>query len=607
MMHWDAWLTIGVLSGILVGLVLRAHLADFLFLAGLAILSLSGVITPTEALAGFSNPAMITVAALYVVAAGMRDTGALDSFARHILRRPQSPRLDLLRLSSPIAGMSAFLNNTTIVAMALPPVLDWCRKHQIAASRLLIPLSYATIAGGVCTLIGTSTNLVVHGLLLESGLRGFGFLEIGVIGVPITIVTIAYLVLVGPILLPQRRELMEQLGEQRREYMVEMLVEDSFPFLNKRVQDAGLRQLPGLFLVEIARGTHLISPIGPRENLQVGDRLLFVGVVSTIVDLQKIRGLTPVAIEREDARAGGKAGHLCEAVVSASSPMVGTSIRDARFRTVYDAAIIAVHRNGARLEGKIGDIVLRAGDTLLLQASPDFHRMHRNNPDFYLVSEVGGAQPVRHEKALLAAGILLALVAFMTLPDILEWTGAPAKLLEQLDRARVMAAVAAAVLMVVMRCLPAPAARRSIAWDVLLVIAASFGLATAIDRSGLSRAAVEAFRPALQAFGPVGAIAMVYIITNVLTELLTNNAAAALVFPIAIQTARQFGIDPHPFAITVAIAASGGFCIPIGYQTHMMVFGPGGYRFSDFVKIGLPLNILWLIVTCALVPLIWKM
>ena len=606
-MTWEAWLTISVLLGILVGLAFYSHLADVLFLGGLALLGLCGIITPTEALAGFANPAMITVAALYVIAAGMRDTGALDSFARRILRRPKSPRLDMLRLTTPIAALSAFLNNTTIVAMALPPFLDWCRKHQITPSRLLIPLSFATIAGGVCTLIGTSTNLVVHGLLLESGMRGFGFLEIGVVGLPITIVTIAYLVLLGPILLPERRELLEQVGEQRREYMVEMIIEDSFPFLNKRVQDAGLRQLPGLFLVEIARGDELISPVGPREKLRAGDRLLFVGVVSTIIDLQKIKGLSPIAIEPDESNATRKSRHLCEAVVSASSPMVGSNIRDSQFRTVYDAAIIAVHRNGVRLGGKIGDIVLRAGDTLLLQASPEFHRLHRNNPDFYLVSEVGGAQPVRHEKALLASTILLLLVAFMTLPDILEWTGVSAKLLGQLDRARVMSAIAAAVLMVVMRCVSAAGARRAIAWDVLLVIAASFGLATAIDKTGVSRTLVEWCKPALDAFGPIGALAMVYIITNVLTELLTNNAAAALVFPIAIQTARQLGVEPHAFAITVAIAASGGFCIPIGYQTHMMVFGPGGYRFSDFVKIGLPLNILWLIVTCAMAPVIWKM
>jgi di/tricarboxylate transporter len=606
-MQWQGTFTLGLIFAMLLGLIWYSHLADVIFLGGVVILALVGILTPAEALAGFSNAGMLTVAALFVVATGLRDTGALDRFAHRLLGRPQGEKRALLRLLTPIAASSAVLNNTTIVAMALPVVVDWCRRNRMAASRFLIPLSYATIAGGMCTLIGTSTNLVVHGLMLEGGGRGFGFLELGFVGVPVTIVTLLYLLFVTPRFLPHRQEFLEQLGATRREYIVEMSVEPICPFIGQSVQAAGLRHLPGLFLVEIGRGGELISPVAPDEPLRAGDRLIFAGVVSTIVDLQRIKGLVPVTPDEQSASFHLSDGDLCEAVVSASSPLVGRSIRDANFRTVYDAAVIAVHRNGARLSGKIGDIGLRPGDALLLRTSAGFVRAHRNNPDFYLVSEVGGYQRPRHHKVGIATGILLLLIAAMAAPDVMEWLGVKGEWFHRFQRGQVLFALAAAGLMVVSRCVPAASARRSIQWDVLFVIAASFGISKALEKTGASEWLVTSVLPVFSQWGPLAALAAVYLLCNILTELLTNNAAAALVFPIAMTTALKMGLDPKPFAVAVAAAASGGFATPIGYQTHLMVFGPGGYKYGDFVRAGLPLNIVWFIVSMIVIPLVWPL
>lgn len=606
-MHWQGWFTLAVLAAMLFGLMRFSHLADVLFMAAVTTLGLAGVISPREALGGFANTGMLTVAALFVVAAGLRQSGALDWIAHHMLGEGRGLHRTMARLTAPLVALSAFLNNTTVVAIAMPVVFDWCRKRGFSPSRFLLPVSYASIIGGVCTLIGTSTNLVVHGLMIDHGMKGMSFFEIGYVGVPVALVSFLYLIFITPRILPNRQEFVEQIGTASREYIVLMQVQPDCPFIGSDVQSAGLRQLPGLFLVEVERNGEIISPVRPDERLESDDRLLFAGVVSTIVDLQQIKGLSPIApVESGEQRLRPTEGRrLCEAVISASSPLVGRGIREANFRTVYDAAVIAVHRNGERLPGKIGDIVLRPGDTLLMQTSTGFVRAHRNDPDFYLVSEVGESEPMRHEKAGLAGLILLAMVLLMALPDLLPAGTLPAWFVERLDQARVLVAFAAAGMMVVLRCVDSSTARRNIEWQVLIVIAASFGIANAIEKTGAATVITNSFVPLTTAFGPIAALAAVYLLVNVLTELITNNAAAALMFPIALSAAARLGVDPRPFAIVVAIAASACFSSPIGYQTHMMVFGPGGYRFSDFIKAGIPMNLLWFITTILIVPYIW--
>lgn len=607
---WEGWYTLAVVGAMIVGLVLYEHAADVIFLGALTLVTLAGIITPAEALAGFSNEGMLTVAALFVVAAGTVETGLMAAMANRVLGRAGDGVSALRRVVPASISLSAFMNNTTVVAMIMPALVEWSRKRGISPSRVLLPLSYAAVVGGVCTLIGTSTNLVVHGLMQKSGdarlSAGLGMWELGWVGIPIAVVGGLYLVFVVPRLLPDRKEFLEQLGETRREYLAEVIVQPTCPLIGKTVQDAGLRGLPGLFLIEIERGGELVSPVGPEERLVANDRLVFTGVVSTMVDLQRIPGLAPASdTSFEFSTLANRARRLCEAVVSPSSPLVGRGVREANFRTIYDAAVIAVHRNGKRLKQKIGDIVLEPGDTLLLQAGSSFARAHRNNPDFFLVSEVGDSSPLRHEKALLSGLIGGGMVVVLSLPEFFRILGMAAAG-DWLDRQRVMFAMLAAGLMVITRCIASTGARRAIEWNVLLVIAAAFGVGKAMEKSGLaSLIATQAVEWTSAYGGAAAALAAIYFMAWILTELMSNNAAAALMFPIAVAAAKTAAVDPRAFVIAVCVAASGGFMFPAGYQTHLMVFGPGGYKTRDFLRAGLPMVVIWFVLALLIIPRVW--
>lgn len=589
-MSFDAWLTLGIVAGVFVALARNWAPPDLLFVAAAVLLAASGVISTDEAFAGFSNAGMLTVACLFVVVAGMRETGVLDYIGHQVLGSAQTERGALLRLGGVVMPMSAFLNNTPIVAMFLPVVMDWCRRHRVSPSKLLIPLSFLTILGGTCTLIGTSTNLVVNGLMVDNGLRSLGLFEVGKVGVPYAIVGFVYLLVAGHWLLPDRKELIEQLGETKREYLVEMVVRPGCRLIGFSVESAGLRQLPGLFLIQVDRDGLAISPVGPEERIEQHDKLIFTGVVSSIIELEKIPGLEPVTHAVEPANVvAPQQRRLVEAVISESCPLIGKTIREADFRAVYGAAVVAVHRAGKRVEMKIGDIALRSGDTLLMQTGPHFTRAYRHDPAFYLVSDVEDWRPIRRDRARIALLIFVALLVAMT-------TGVIPILLS---------CALAAVLMIASGCLSTGEARRSIEWQVLITIAASFGVGAALKNSGLATVMATSLVDSTAVWGPVAALAVFYFLGSVLTELITNNAVAVLLFPFCLETSRLYGVNPEPFLLALILSASASFMTPIGYQTNMMVYGPGGYRFTDFMKIGVPLNfILWLI-AIPLIPFFW--
>jgi di/tricarboxylate transporter len=589
-MGFDAWLTLLIVIGIFAALVWNLAPPDLMFLAATAVLALLGVIRTEDAFAGFSNSGMLTVAVLFVVAAGLRETGLLDILGHHVLGKARTAESALGRLSTVVIPLSAFLNNTPIVAMFLPVVIDWCRRNRVSASKLLIPLSYLTILGGTCTLIGTSTNLVVNGLMLQNGVEGMSLFEITKLGVPYAVIGVAYLLFVGRRLLPDRKELLEQLGDTRREYLAEMLVQPGCRLVGKTVEEAGLRQLPGLFLIEIDTGERLIAPVGPDDVLEANSRLVFTGIVSSIIDLERIPGLVSIVDPNYEVSPRQKQGRrLCEAVISESSPLIGQTIRDADFRATYSAAVVAVHRGGKRVEKKIGDISLQSGDTLLLQVGPHFLRAHRHDPAFLLVSEMNDWRPLRRERAWVALALFAALIVFMSTGFV----------------AITIAATLVAVLMIALGCISAGDARRSIEWQVLITIAASFGVGEAIEASGLATAVASNLVEATRPFGPLAALAVIYFLGSLITELITNNAAAVLLFPFCLETARLYDVSPRPFLIALIMAASASFMTPIGYQTNMMVYGPGGYRFFDFMRIGAPLQIVLWIVAMFLIPVFW--
>jgi di/tricarboxylate transporter len=496
----------------------------------------------------------------------------------------------------------------------------------------LIPVSYFAILGGVCTLIGTSTTLVVNSELQSQHdkhrvelvrmqnaavpaqdqarldrKRGFvaelaqiRMFEIGRAGLPCAVVGGLVLWFVGPRLLPNRTDMVEQFGEQPREYLVEMQVQAGSALVGRSVGQAGLRNLPGLYLIEIDRAHEVITPVSPADVLRANDRLIFSGVVSTIVDLEKIPGLLPTA---DDGYVSDpkfrRRRNLTEVVLSRSCPLIGSSVRDGAFRQHYNAAVVAVHRNGVRLTNKIGNIVLEPGDTLLLQTSNEFDQLYRNHRDFYLVSAVAGATPRRNDRAWLAAVLALVLVGWLAITSWLR--NYPA-----LDgfASTAVAALAIAGLAVVTRCISMSDARQAINLPLLLTIAGALGLAKALDES---RAAEFLANTIITVVGEDAWALLItmYVLTMIFTEMITNNAVAVTLLPIAVRVAEGAGYSPRPFIMAIALAASLSFLTPIGYQTNLMVMGPGGYRAPDYFKVGLPVAIAAAVTALLLIPHIW--
>jgi len=584
---WQAWMTMGIVVVIFIVLMSTRLPSDYVFLGGLGVLLISGILVPLEALSGFSSQGVVTVAVLYVVVSGLKDTGGLAWVSRHVLGTPKSYLAARLRLMLPVCGLSAFLNNTPVVALFIPVVIEWCRRIRLQPSRLLIPLSYASIFGGMCTLIGTSTNLVINGMVQERyQTDGLNMFEITKIGVPLAVVGILYLIVLAR-LLPARKTFDEMVADPK-EYTLELEVTPGGSIENKSIEAAGLRQLPGAFLADVVRDNHVITAVAPDEVLRANDRLVFVGNVDSLKTLYGYQDLHPASDQIFKLDTPRHQRSLVEVVVSNTCPLIGKSIRKGRFRDRYNAVAVAVARNGERIQGRLGDIVLRPGDTLLVEAHAGFIPRQKDSRDFYLVSEVGDSSPRRFEKAPVAFVILLGMVVVAGL----GWLS------------MLKAALLAAGLMLVTGCSSHANARRSIEWEVLLTIGAALGLGMALDKTGAANA-LAAGCLSLAGGHPWIALAIVYVLTSVFTAAITNNATAALFFPIAMHTAEQLGVSIMPFVICTMIAASASFATPIGYQTNLMVYGPGGYRFSDYLRIGVPLNITIGAVCVALAPLIW--
>ena len=586
----QGWFTLGVVVVMLGAMARGVAAPDLIMMAGLFVLAVVGVLTPEETFRGFANPAMMTVGALFILSAAMRETGALEITLGRLFGRSKSEGVAMVRTLPVLAGLSAFLNNAPIVAMMTPLLIDWARRHRIAPSRLLIPLSYSTILGSIITIIGTSVTLTVAGLVIQAGMKPLALFELAPVGLPICAVGLLYLLLVAPRILPARTDPATQVGDQQREYTVAMLVEENCTLVGLNIEDAGLRALPGLFLFEIERDGRRITPVAPDEVIVAGDRMVFAGVVSTIVDLQRIRGLVPVDDEDMPARAEMR-HRLIEAVISRSSPLVKRSIKEANFRTVYGAAVIAVHRNGERVPGKIGSIVLRPGDTLVFQAAQGFLDSHRNSPDFYLVSEVPESHAPRHDRAWFAIAVFLAMVVLAATEIIPIAIGS----------------FVAGGILIATRCISGTLARQSVHMNVLVVIAAGIGIATAIEKSGVAAAIADVLVRHSSALGPIALLATIYLVTMAMSELLHHAASAAVMFPIAVAAAHQASLDPRGFIIAVALGAACAFASPVTYQTHLLVYGPGGYRFTDFGRVGLPLNLICAAVAITLIPMIWPL
>ncbi|MDO6681320.1 SLC13 family permease [Oceanobacter sp. 5_MG-2023] len=583
----DTVFVAGLLVVVLVGLALNVASAEKLFTAALMLLLLAGVLAPAEAFVGFSNTGIFTIAALYVVVGGLKESGATQVLRRYLVGSPKNQASASFRVLPVTTLLSAVVNNTPVVAMFTTLLQSQSKRFSIQLSSILIPVSYASILGGTCTLIGTSTNLVVDGMLQQGGYTGFGLFEIAWVGVPIAILGLIYIFLAGRYLLPDRESSVEQF-DQVREYLVEMMIQPGSELVRKNIQEAGLRNLPGLFLVEIEREEQIISAVRPRTVLEAGDRLVFAGSPESVLELRNIHGLVLANDQRFKLNGASSDRRLFEAVLSPSNPMIGQTIREARFRHRYSAVVLSVSRHGQRLRGKLGELVLCEGDTLLLEAQKGFLMRHRNSRDFLLVSKLGTPPLADETKALPA----LAIFAVML---VASGTGMTSIL---------VSSIAAAGAMLAMKCIAYEDAGKSIDYSILLVVACAFGLGAAVEKVGLAKDIANGLLAV--ADSPLSALIAVYLATVLLTEMMTNNAAAIIMLPICLKTAEVLGVNYEPFAIAVMVAASASFMTPTGYQTNLMVMGPGGYRFMDYVKFGTPLSIIVAVTSISVIPVVWS-
>jgi di/tricarboxylate transporter len=485
-----------------------------------------------------------------------------------------------------VAGISAFIYNTPLAAMSAPIVAAWARRTGRRPSWYLLPLNLAILTGGMITAIGTTTNVVISGMLTASHVRPLTLLEPAPVGLAICVAVLAVLILIGPWLVTDRKAPTEGLADPRA-FTVEMAVVPGGGLAGRTVGQAGLRNLEGVFLVEISRDGVATGAVGPDHRLEEGDRLVFTGNVSRVVDLHRTAGLVPVG-DPEFAVTSGARRRFYEAVIGGQSELAGRTLKEIGFRSRYDGAVVAIHRSGESVQGKLGEIPLHAGDVLLVLAGGDFRQRAGQSREFALVaSPDGAASVVRRDKSLVVelvlVGFLLAVISGLTTV--------------------LVASVAAAALIVAFRVLRPWEARESIDLTVLVVLCGSFGIGAAVGQSGLARECAALLISGLHEFGAVGILAGVLLATVIITQVVTNNAAAILMFPIALATASQGHLAQRPFVMSILVGASSSFITPIGYQTNMIVQGLGGYRWSDFVRVGLIPLLLTVIV--GLFAIIW--
>jgi len=591
-MTFQAWLTLAVVALTLV-LLARDMVAPALAVLGAdVLLMVLRVTTAEQAFAGFASSAPISVAGFCVLARAIDKTGALQPLIERALGHRQSGRLALLRLLAPAAATSAFVENTPMVALLAPQVSAWAERRGAASSRYLMPLSFAIILGGTITVIGTSTNMVVSGLLQTHGMAPLGMFEMTGLGLPVALVGLTLVVLLSAVVLPDRRAAHRVLSEDVREFVVNTVVEPRGVLDGVTVGEGGLRQLQGVFLVQVERGHDVIAPVAPTVALRGGDRLTFAGRVDLVRDLQHMRGLRNTEHEHVLTLTNGRTGRtFFEVVISGASPLVGRTLKEAHFRGRYQAAVLAIHRAGARVNEKLGSVPLKAGDTLLLLADAGFAERWRDRNDFLLVSHLGGGVPTGTRQAVFVGLLTLGLIVAVAL----KWLPV------------VHAALIGPFVLIATGVLTPGEARGAVNLDVLMLIGASFGVGAAIEHSGLARLAAGGLIHGFAGWGPIGLLLAVVLTTIAMNEVITNNATAAMIFPVVLAMTAQMGLSPRPYIIAMTVAASASFLTPIGYQTNTMVYGPGGYRFGDFARLGVPLTAAVVAVIVLVVPLLWPL
>uniref|UniRef100_A4SDU3 TrkA-C domain protein n=1 Tax=Chlorobium phaeovibrioides (strain DSM 265 / 1930) TaxID=290318 RepID=A4SDU3_CHLPM len=564
------------------------------FVVGVLVLGVAGVLTPKEILAGFSNEQIAVIVLLLLVGEVIQKSGVVAVVFDLFFRGVGGYRQFLFRMTAVVSALSAFLNNTPLVAVLMPYVHMWAKSGEgrPTPSKLLIPLSYASILGGCATLVGTSTNLIVNSMIGEQqvwpGLRQLGMFEFAWVGVPMIVLGIGYLMLVSGKLLPENRDFFQEFSANTREYLVETRLKAGAGIVGQKVADVGLRNLQGLFLAKVVRDGNGITPVHPELKLRQSDTLVFAGDTARIADLlHRFADLEPV--EGGLVRNHGEAMHVVEGVVAYNSPLENKTIKESQFRSRYDAAVVAVLRGGERISGKIGSIALKAGDVLLMLAGRDFHEVGRESRDFYVLSETRKEAKVEVWKAVLPLLGLVGAIALSALHLVPLFTS--------------VSVLLAALLL--LRVASAREVLSAIDYNLVMIIAMSLALGVAMTKSGVAELIAQGMLSFLVPFGEIGVLVGVYVVTALLGSMMLNKAAIALLFPVVLTIALDTGMDPIGLILCMTFAAAANFISPVGFQTNLMVYGSGGYTFRDFFKIGLPLTVLYMVVTVGVITFLY--
>ena len=547
------------------------------------------LISPEEAIAGFGNPATVTVACMLALSYGLQATGALNYVANKLvdLARESEFRL-LFAIIVAVGVLSAFINNTAAVALFLPLTIAVAREQNMDPSRFLMPMSFAAIVAGTCTLIGTSTNLLIYSLAREHLDWQIGMFEFTPIGLIFFAVGGLYLLFVGHHLVPSRKSGGLIREYRLRRFVTEMVLGNTSPLIGKSIAGTNFREKYSLEVVEILRGSSRLLPAAQKTRLEAGDTLLVQGDPQSLLQVQASQGVTIRALPLKDQDLEDENIVLVEAFISPTSRLVDSTLKEVNFRQTYKANALAIRSHGRTIRERIGKIRLEYGDSLLILTSRDQLEALRESLDFLVFEEVRRTS-VRQDKIYYGVGIFVAIVLLATfnLLTIVE------------------AAVIGTGLMLLTGCLRLHDLYSHISWQTIVMLACLIPLGSAMENTGLASFFATKLTATLHLWGPWAVLSGIYLFTSLLTSFMSNNATAVLMFPIVLSTAQQLQLNPQPLVMAVMFAASASFMTPIGYQTNLLIFGPGGYRFSDFIKVGAPLNIILWIVATLTIPIFW--
>lgn len=562
------------------------------FLLAVLFLVIVGILTPEEMLSGFSNASIASIVLLILISAALRKNFEIEVIINSIYKLGRkgahlSYRSFLIRMMVQVAVFSSFINNTPIVAIMTPYVFNWGRRNNVSPSKLLIPLSYATIMGGMLTIIGTSTTLVLNGFIMDFHNTSISARSLLIIGFAVCFTGILLMALISDKILPDRRNILESFNRNKREYLIETVLADNSPLTGKTIKDAGLRSLKGVYLVEIIRKKLTISPVEPTEKIYHDDVLIFAGVTENIVELvSNGRGLT--LPKHADTRNEDKV-NVIEAVVGSNSSLVGHTPKEMNFRNRYDAAIVAIHRNGEKLSGKIGHIKLHQGDLLLLYAGKDFKNRVDLYRDIFIVSQVKEMLRPNRRKVVSFLIVALAAIAMVIFGYFSLFTSL----------------LIIFTIMVALRMVSLQDVKREVDLNMVAILVFSLALGQAMIKTGSGDLLANWILDLTKDFGTTAILASLLVITTILTSFVTNVGAISITFPLAYAISNSLQLDGMPFYLAIAYAASGAFLTPIGYQTNLIVYGPGGYTFRDFLRIGIPVVIVYLATVLVMIKLLY--